>query len=146
MHLKVSDDTDSSYLKVSVTSTTAEPGAEGDLTASPKLRHELRLNVRAVMDAAVLREIGGLTVEGLCLVDPEGNRLFGRFKRTSELLLHQEIYKANPSARAAVIHCHPQQPRLTSSEVGYPPRSGAGTGSVCRTGSAGHQYHEVILG
>ena len=55
-HLKVSDDTDSSYLKVSVTSTTAEPGAEGDLAASPELRHELRLNLRAVMDAGVLRE------------------------------------------------------------------------------------------
>lgn len=57
MHLKVSDDTDSSYLKVSVTSTTAEPAAEGDLTAAPELRHELRLNLRAVMASEVLREI-----------------------------------------------------------------------------------------
>jgi len=47
-----------------------------------------------------------LTLEDLCLVDLEGNQLFGRFKRTSELLLHLEIYKANPSSRA-VIHCHP---------------------------------------
>ncbi len=47
-----------------------------------------------------------LTIEDLCLVDLEGNQLFGRFKRTSELLLHLEIYKANPAARA-VVHCHP---------------------------------------
>lgn len=47
-----------------------------------------------------------LTLEDLCLVDLEGNQKFGRFKRTSELLLHLEIYKANPAARA-VIHCHP---------------------------------------
>ncbi len=47
-----------------------------------------------------------LTLEDLCLVDLEGRQVFGRFKRTSELLLHLEIYKANTRARA-VIHCHP---------------------------------------
>ena len=43
MHLKVSDDTESSYLKVSTTSSHLEPHAEGDLTASPEMKHELRL-------------------------------------------------------------------------------------------------------
>jgi L-fuculose-phosphate aldolase len=47
-----------------------------------------------------------LTIEDLCVVDLDGNQLFGRFRRTSELLLHLEIYKANPAARA-VVHCHP---------------------------------------
>ncbi len=47
-----------------------------------------------------------LTINDLCLVDLEGNELLGRFRRTSELLLHLEIYKANPAARA-VVHCHP---------------------------------------
>jgi L-fuculose-phosphate aldolase len=36
----------------------------------------------------------------------EGNVLAGERSRTSELLLHLEIYKANPKARA-VVHCHP---------------------------------------
>ncbi len=47
-----------------------------------------------------------LTVEDLCLVDLDGKEMFGPFRRTSELLLHLRIYKANPSARA-VVHCHP---------------------------------------
>ena len=42
----------------------------------------------------------------ICLSDLEGNILAGDRLRTSELLLHLEIYKANPQARA-VVHCHP---------------------------------------
>jgi len=42
----------------------------------------------------------------ICLSDLEGNILAGGRLRTSELLLHLEIYKANPRARA-VVHCHP---------------------------------------
>lgn len=57
MHLKISDETDSSYLKVSITSSNAEPHAEGDLTASPEVQHELRLNLRAVMRADALRNV-----------------------------------------------------------------------------------------
>jgi L-fuculose-phosphate aldolase len=41
----------------------------------------------------------------ICLSDLEGNILAGDRPRTSELLLHLEIYKANPRARA-VVHCH----------------------------------------
>lgn len=42
----------------------------------------------------------------ICLSDLEGKILAGFRPRTSELLLHLEIYKANPRARA-VVHCHP---------------------------------------
>jgi L-fuculose-phosphate aldolase len=42
----------------------------------------------------------------ICLSDLNGNILAGDRSRTSELLLHLEIYKANPRARA-VVHCHP---------------------------------------
>ena len=42
----------------------------------------------------------------ICLSDLEGNILAGDRLRTSELLLHLEIYRANPRARA-VVHCHP---------------------------------------
>ena len=47
-----------------------------------------------------------LTPDDLCLVDLEGNQIAGTRPRTSELLLHLEIYKAVPEAKAAV-HCHP---------------------------------------
>ena len=40
------------------------------------------------------------------LSDLDGNILAGDRLRTSELLLHLEIYKANPRARA-IVHCHP---------------------------------------
>jgi L-fuculose-phosphate aldolase len=42
----------------------------------------------------------------ICLSDLDGNILAGNRLRTSELLLHLEIYRSNPCARA-VVHCHP---------------------------------------
>ncbi len=47
-----------------------------------------------------------LTPDDLCMVDLEGNQIAGQRQRTSEVLLHLEIYKAVPEARA-VVHCHP---------------------------------------
>jgi L-fuculose-phosphate aldolase len=49
---------------------------------------------------------GDLQVEDLALVDLENRRLCGDRPHTSELLLHLEIYKTVPQARA-VVHCHP---------------------------------------
>jgi L-fuculose-phosphate aldolase len=42
----------------------------------------------------------------ICLSDLEGNIVAGNRLRTSELLLHLEIYLGNPRARA-IVHCHP---------------------------------------
>jgi L-fuculose-phosphate aldolase len=42
----------------------------------------------------------------ISLADMAGNILVGHRARTSEIALHLEIYRANPSARA-VVHCHP---------------------------------------
>jgi L-fuculose-phosphate aldolase len=47
-----------------------------------------------------------LTPEDICLVDLDGNQLAGTRASTSELLLHLEIFKAVPEAKA-VLHCHP---------------------------------------
>jgi L-fuculose-phosphate aldolase len=41
----------------------------------------------------------------ICLSDLDGNILAGDRLRTSELLLHLEIYKGNPRA-CAIVHCH----------------------------------------
>jgi L-fuculose-phosphate aldolase len=58
----------------------------------------------------------------ICLSDLEGNIVAGDRIRTSELLLHLEIYRANPRARA-VVHSHP--PYATAfSLTGTPPPIG----------------------
>lgn len=42
----------------------------------------------------------------MCLVDLDGNQKAGEKKRTSEILMHLEIMKRQPRAKATV-HCHP---------------------------------------
>jgi L-fuculose-phosphate aldolase len=65
-----------------------------------------RLTDEAVICTPTLCSKGDLKIEDLCLVDLDGNQLAGKRARTSEILLHLEIYKAVPDARA-VVHCHP---------------------------------------
>lgn len=65
---------------------------------------------------------GDMTPADICLSDIEGNIVAGNRLRTSELLLHLEIYRANPRARA-IVHCHP--PYATAfSLTGTPPPIG----------------------
>jgi len=49
---------------------------------------------------------GFMKPEDMCLVDFEGNQLFGAKKRTSEILMHLQIMQRQPQAMATV-HCHP---------------------------------------
>jgi len=49
---------------------------------------------------------GFMKPEDLCLVDLDGNQLAGTKKRTSEILMHLQIMKRQPRAKASV-HCHP---------------------------------------
>lgn len=49
---------------------------------------------------------GFMKPEDLCLVDLEGNQKAGNKERTSEILMHLQIMKAQPRAKATV-HCHP---------------------------------------
>jgi L-fuculose-phosphate aldolase len=65
-----------------------------------------RLGPDAVICTPTLLSKADLRPEDLCLVDLNGNQLLGPRTRTSEILLHLEIYKAVPEAKAAV-HCHP---------------------------------------
>lgn len=66
----------------------------------------VRLGARYVLCTPTMVSKGDLVPADICLSDLEGNILAGDRSRTSELLLHLEIYKANPRARA-VVHCHP---------------------------------------
>jgi L-fuculose-phosphate aldolase len=49
---------------------------------------------------------GFMKPEDMCLVDFEGNQLAGHKKRTSEILMHLQMMKRQPKAKA-VVHCHP---------------------------------------
>jgi L-fuculose-phosphate aldolase len=66
----------------------------------------VRLGSRYVLCTPTMQSKGDLEPADICLSDLEGNILAGDRSRTSELLLHLEIYKANSRARA-VVHCHP---------------------------------------
>lgn len=49
---------------------------------------------------------GFMKPEDLCTVDMSGRQLSGKLERTSEVLMHLEIYRGDPAVRA-VVHCHP---------------------------------------
>jgi L-fuculose-phosphate aldolase len=49
---------------------------------------------------------GFMQPSDMCLVDMEGNQLAGVKKRTSEILMHLQMMKRQPRAKATV-HCHP---------------------------------------
>ena len=49
---------------------------------------------------------GFMKPDDLCAVDMDGKQLSGKRKRTSEVLLHLEIYRGDASVKA-VVHCHP---------------------------------------
>ena len=65
-----------------------------------------RLTADAVLCTPTLVSKADLKPEDLCLVDLSGNQLAGGKPRTSEILMHLEIYKSVPEAKA-VVHCHP---------------------------------------
>ncbi len=65
-----------------------------------------RLGSKYLLCTPTMMSKGDLEPADICLSDLEGNILAGDRMRTSEILLHLEIYKANPMARA-VVHCHP---------------------------------------
>ena len=65
-----------------------------------------RLSHDSILCTPTLISKGFMKPDDLCVVDLEGRRVSGSRERTSEVLLHLEIYKADPDAKA-VVHCHP---------------------------------------
>jgi len=65
-----------------------------------------RLGTKYVLCTPTMISKRDLEPADICLSDMDGNIVAGDRLRTSELLLHLEIYRANPRARA-VVHCHP---------------------------------------
>ncbi len=65
-----------------------------------------RIRPDAVICTPTLVSKADMRTEDLCLVDLTGKQLAGGRPRTSEILMHLEIYKAVPEAKG-VVHCHP---------------------------------------
>jgi len=65
-----------------------------------------RIGPNEVICTPTLVSKADLRPQDLCLVDLGGKQLAGGRPRTSEILLHLEIYKEVPEAKA-VVHCHP---------------------------------------
>ena len=61
---------------------------------------------------------GFLKVEDICTIDATGKQTAGIKKRSSEALLHLEIYKQRPDINS-VVHCHP--PHATAFAVAREP-------------------------
>ena len=70
-----------------------------------------RIGDKYVLCTPTLVSKADLTPEDICLVDFDGRQYAGAKKRTSEIILHLEIMKAQPKARAC-IHAHP--PHVTA--------------------------------
>lgn len=66
----------------------------------------VRVGENQVLCTPTLVSKGFMKPDDICLVDLEGNQLAGKKKRTSEILMHLQIMKAQPKAKA-VVHCHP---------------------------------------
>jgi L-fuculose-phosphate aldolase len=66
----------------------------------------VRMSPQYVLCTPTLCSKGDLGPEDFSLVDLENCQICGDRPQTSEILLHLEIYKAVPAAKA-VIHCHP---------------------------------------
>jgi L-fuculose-phosphate aldolase len=66
----------------------------------------VRLNDREVLCTPTMVSKGFLKPDDICKVDMQGNQIEGRKKRTSEILLHLELFRDDPTMMA-VVHCHP---------------------------------------
>src|SRR5436853_6607997 len=77
-----------------------------------------RIGENEVLCTPTMVSKGFLKPEHICKVDLTGKQLAGGYKRTSEVLLHLEIYKIDPDVKA-VLHCHP--PHATAFAVAGEP-------------------------
>lgn len=78
----------------------------------------VRISDNEVLCTPTMHSKGFLKPDDISLVDMTGKQLSGRKKRSSEALLHLEIYKRRPDIKS-VVHCHP--PHATAFAVAREP-------------------------
>jgi len=77
-----------------------------------------RLNDKEVLCTPTMHSKGFLKPDDICLIDMEGNQLAGRKKRSSEALLHLQVYKERDDINS-IVHCHP--PHATAFAIAREP-------------------------
>lgn len=78
----------------------------------------VRIGENEVLCTPTMHSKGFLKPDDISLVDMTGKQLSGNKKRSSEALLHLEIYKRRPDIKS-VVHCHP--PHATAFAVAREP-------------------------
>jgi len=78
----------------------------------------VRISDNEVLCTPTMQSKGFLKPEDICLVDMTGKQLAGHKKRSSEALLHLEIYRQRSDIKS-VVHCHP--PHATAFAVAREP-------------------------
>lgn len=78
----------------------------------------VRVGENEVLCTPTMHCKGFLTPDDIATVDMTGHQIGGRKKRSSEAMLHLEIYKQRPDIRS-VVHCHP--PHATAFAVAREP-------------------------
>lgn len=78
----------------------------------------VRVSDNEVLCTPTMHSKGFLKPEDVCTIDMTGRQIAGIKKRSSEALLHLEIYKNRPDVKS-VVHCHP--PHATAFAVAREP-------------------------
>ena len=78
----------------------------------------VRLNDNEVLCTPTMHSKGFLKPDDISTIDMHGEQTAGRKKRSSEALLHLEIYRQRPDVKS-VVHCHP--PHATAFAVAREP-------------------------
>jgi L-fuculose-phosphate aldolase len=78
----------------------------------------VRISDNEILCTPTMQSKGFLKVEDICTIDMTGKQTSGIKKRSSEALLHLEIYKQRPDIKS-VVHCHP--PHATAFAVAREP-------------------------
>lgn len=78
----------------------------------------VRISENEVLCTPTMHSKGFLKPDDICTVDMTGKQIAGRKKRSSEALLHLEIYKQRSDIKS-VVHCHP--PHATAFAVAREP-------------------------
>ena len=78
----------------------------------------VRISDHEVLCTPTMHSKGFLKPDDIATIDMQGNQTSGRKKRSSEALLHLEIYKQRPELKS-VVHCHP--PHATAFAIAREP-------------------------
>jgi len=77
-----------------------------------------RISENEVLVTPTMHNKGFLKPDDICTVNMQGEQIAGRKKRSSEALLHLEIFRQRPELKS-IVHCHP--PHATAFAIAREP-------------------------